>query len=83
MSKPDLSAAYAESVPERRNRRLESIAQSYKPNPDLEQLIALRTADPETYKQLMTPARRSRRLELAQYEAIKAAHMQWQKETNE
>ncbi len=75
--RPDLSAAYASSVPQRRSRRLESLARSYRQNPNLERLIALRTEDPETFKKLMTP---TRRLELAVYEDTKAAHEQWEKE---
>ena len=77
MNKPYLSAAYESSVPQRRLRRLESIARSYRPNPNLERLIALRAEDPATFKQLMTP---TRRLELAVYEDTKAAHELWAKE---
>ncbi len=80
MKKPDLSAAYESSVPQRRSRRLESIAKSYRPNPNMDKLIALRTTDPETFKQLMTP---TRRLELAVYEDCKAAHAQWEKEATD
>ena len=80
MTKPNLTQAYESSVPQRRSRRLESIARSCRPNPNMERLIELRTADPETFKQLMTP---TRQLELAVYEDTKAAHAQWEKETNE
>ena len=80
MNKPNLSEAYESSVPQRRSRRLESIAKSYWPNPSLEKLIALRAEDPETFKQLMTP---TRRLELAVYEDCKAAHAQWEKEATD
>ena len=77
MTRPNLSEAYESSVPQRRIRRLESLAKSYRPNPNLEKLIALRAEDPATFKQLMTP---TRRLELAVYEDCKAAHEQWKKE---
>ncbi len=78
--RPDLSAAYETSVPQRRSRRLESIARSHRPNPNLEKLITLRAEDPATFKQLMTP---TRRLELAVYEDTKAAHAQWKKEATD
>ena len=78
--RPDLATAYASSVPQRRSRRLESIAKSHRQNATMEKLIALRTADPATFKQLMTP---TRRLELGLYEDIKQAHEQWQKEDTE
>ena len=75
--RPDLESAYESSIPQRRSRRLESIAKAYRPRADMDRLIELRTSDPETFKQLMTP---TRRLELGLYEDTKAAHEQWKKE---
>ena len=75
--RPDLSAAYESSIPQRRSRRLEALAKSHRPNPNLEKLIALRAEDPETFKQLMTP---TRRLELGLYQDAKQAHAQWEQE---
>ena len=80
MTKPNLTQAHESSVPQRRSRRLESIAKSYRPNPNMEKLIALRTEDPATFKKLMSP---SRRIELAQYESVKQAYMDWQKEDSD
>ncbi len=77
MKKPDLAGAYEASIPQRRSRRLESLARSFRQKPNMERLIELRTTDPKMFRDLMTP---TRRLELAVYEQTKQALKDWEQE---
>ena len=71
MKKPNLSVAYATSVPLRQHRRRESLAATFKRNALFERLLELKERDEADYR-----ARTSHtlRLSIAHYAEAKAAH---------
>ncbi len=52
MAKPDLSAAYADSQPIKRTRRLEGLARLYTPDAQKDAWLKLSETDPERYNRL-------------------------------
>ena len=79
MSKPDLSAAYANSVPDRQQRRLAALAEMFTPNPLYDRLLALQERDPAGYAAATT---RSMRMAIGHYVEARDAAAQVEKETN-
>ena len=77
MSKPDLSAAYAESVPQKSQQRLEARASAWRPNPLYDRMLALRARDEAAYTATTST---SMRLSIAYYEEARAAAAQLEKE---
>ncbi len=79
MPKPDLSAAYAASVPQKSQQRLEARASAWRPNPLYDRLLALRQRDEAAYTATTST---SMRLSIAYYEEARAAAAQLEQETN-
>ncbi len=76
MSKPDLSAAYAASVPDKQQRRLASLAETFTPNALYDRLLARRAAGDETTFIALTT--HSLRVALGHYAEAKRAHEELQ-----
>ena len=70
MTKPDLSKAYENSVPDRHNRRRASLAATFKQNALYDRLLALRERDAADYVARTT---HSMRLAIGHYAEAKAA----------
>ena len=79
MSKPDLSTAYANSVPDRQQRRLASLAETFAPNALYDRLLALQERDPAGYAATTT---HSMRMAIGHYVEARAAATQLEQETN-
>ncbi len=65
-----LRAAFDEEPP-RNKRRLRSLAETYKPDEQYEEILRIRQEDPALFRTLVTP---SMRMALGSYEAAKAAY---------
>ena len=72
-----LSAAYADSAPEPRTRRLESLARLYTPDAGRDALLELKATDRAAYYRLPTAIRQ----DLGYYASSKAAHTELQEKT--
>ena len=70
MTKPNLSEAYANSTPDRHNRRRASLAATFKPNALYDRLLALRERDAAAYTARTT---HTLRLTIAHYAESKSA----------
>ena len=76
MSKLDLSTAYANSVPDRQQRRLASLAETFAPNALYDRLLERRAAgDEATFIAVTT---HSLRMALGHYAEAKRAHEEMQ-----
>ena len=76
MTKPDLSAAYAASVPDKQQRRLAALAETYTPNALYDRLLARRAAGDEAAFIGLTT--HSLRMALGHYAEAKRAHEELQ-----
>lgn len=68
-----LTKAYADAEAINATRRRQKLARTFTPNPALEALIALRSADAAAYEQATTA---TTRISLGSYEAAKRAYEQ-------
>jgi len=74
-----LSAGYASSADPKAARRRRSLAATYRPDPGLDWLLALRDRDPAAYARAVDPATR---IALGIYQAAQAAHEEVQRDSN-
>ncbi len=79
MTKPDLSAAYAASVPDKQQRRLASLAETFTPNALYDRLLALQERDPAGYVATTT---HSMRMAIGHYVEARDAAAQLEQKTN-
>ena len=82
MSKPDLSAAYAASVPDKQQRRLAALAETWERNEDFERLLVMQRNDPASFAVVVKPGSRTD-VSLGHYIEARAAAAQLEKETND
>ena len=75
--KPDLSAAYAASVPDKQQRRLASLAETWERNEDFERLLAMQCNDPASFAMVVKPGSGTA-VSLGHYAEAKRAHEEMQ-----